>query len=351
MPVCPLPVCPLPVCPLPVCPFPLRWFPVRPFHPQIAATHAGGYLFRPSPARAMSSPAPIETVPPATSETEEPASPDGWRGSPAARLAALRGELDSIDDAIHDLLMRRAGVIEAVARSGKRSALRPGREASIIRRLLARHHGTLPPQALYRMWRELLAATTSMQGGFTLAVCDPDPGAAYTQLAREQYGALTPLRAHHSGSQAIADLAGGTASIAILPLPSETEGWWTTLLYPDIHVVARLPFWSVRPEGSPSVQALVVAPFPPDPSEQDRSLLGLELDEDMSRARLTGAITAAGFAPGMVLLRRDPGARAAHALVEVIGHVGADDPRLDAVAAMRRPLVLGGYAVPIGGAA
>jgi len=37
--------------------------------------------------------------------------------------------------------------------------------------------------------------------------------------------------------------------------------------------------------------------------------------------------------------------------VEVIGHVGADDPRLDAVAAMRRPLVLGGYAVPIGGAA
>ena len=257
---------------------------------------------------------------------------------------------NSIDDAVHDLLIRRARVVEAVAQSGKRSALRPGREASIIRRLLARHQGALPPQALYRIWRELLAATTSMQDGFTLAVCDPHPGAAYTQLAREQYGALTPLRAHHSPAQAIGELSGG-ASVAVLPLPSETEGWWTALLHPDIHVVARLPFWAPRPEGSPSVQALVVAPFPPDPSEQDRSLIGLELEEDVSRAKLTAALTTAGFAPGMVLLRRAPGAPVAHALVEVEGHVAADDKRLDTLAAARRPVVLGGYAVPVGGAA
>ena len=295
----------------------------------------------------MSIPAPIETVPAATSDAEPPAL-DGWRRVPVNGLAALRAELDSIDDAMHDLLMRRARVIEAVAQSGKRTALRPGREASIIRRLLARHQGTLPPHALYRMWRELLAATTAMQGAFSLAVCDPDPGAAYTQLAREQYGALTPLRAHHSPSQAIADLANGIAAIAILPLPSDTERWWTTLLHPDIHVVARLPFWTARPEGSPSVQALVVGPFPPDASEQDRSLLGLELEEDVSRTRLTGAMTAAGFAPGMVLLRRDPGARIAHALVEVEGHVVASDPRLAVLDAASRPLVLGGYAVPTG---
>ena len=298
----------------------------------------------------MSSSAPIEAIPPATSDTEEPPPLEGWRTTPARDLATLRAELDSIDDAVHDLLIRRARVVEAVAQSGKRSALRPGREASIIRRLLARHQGALPPQALYRIWRELLAATTSMQDGFTLAVCDPHPGAAYTQLAREQYGALTPLRAHHSPAQAIGELSGG-ASVAVLPLPSETEGWWTALLHPDIHVVARLPFWAPRPEGSPSVQALVVAPFPPDPSEQDRSLIGLELEEDVSRAKLTAALTTAGFAPGMVLLRRDPGAPVAHALVEVEGHVAADDKRLDTLAAARRPVVLGGYAVPVGGTA
>ncbi|HUN39197.1 MAG TPA: chorismate mutase [Acetobacteraceae bacterium] len=317
----------------------------------IARPNPEGYLFRPSPAEAMSSPIPFEATPPATTDSEDAPAIDGWRSGPANGLAALRAELDTIDDAMHDLLMRRARVVEAVAQAGKRSALRPGREASIIRRLLARHQGSLPPQALYRMWRELLAATTSMQGGFALAVYDPDPGADYTQLAREQYGALTPLRAHHSASQAIADLASGAASIAILPLPSETEGWWTTLLHPDIHVVARLPFWTPRPEGSPAVQAFVVAPFPPDASGQDRSLLGLELDEDVSRARLNSALAAAGFSPGMVLLRRDRGARVVHGLVEVNGHVGADDARLQAVAAMRPPLVLGGYAVPVGGVA
>ncbi len=299
----------------------------------------------------MSSSVPIEAAPSATSEIDEAPPLDGWRGTSANGLAALRAELDAIDDTMHDLLIRRARVVEAVARSGKRSALRPGREASIIRRLLARHQGALPPQALYRIWRELLAATTGMQDGFALAVYDPDPGAAYTQLAREQYGALTPLRAHHSPSQAIGELSGGTASVAVLPLPSETEGWWTALLHSDIHVVARLPFWSFRPEGTPSVQALVVAPFPPDASEQDRSLIGLELNDDVSRAKLTAALTRAGFAPGMVLLRRDSGAPVAHALVEVEGHVAAADPRLDALAAARRPIVLGGYAVPVGGVA
>ena len=298
----------------------------------------------------MSIPASTDAIPQPASDSEEPAPVDGWRGSADNGLAGLRAELDTIDDAIHDLLMRRARVVEAVAQSGKRAALRPGREASILRRLLSRHQGSLPPQALYRIWRELLAATTAMQDGFSLAVCDPDPRAAYTQLAREQYGALTPLRAHHSPSQAIGDLSGGAASVAVLPLPSETEGWWTALLHPDIHVVARLPFWTPRPEGSPSVQALVVAPFPPDASEQDRSLLGLELEEDVSRGRLTAAVTAAGFAPGMVLLRRDPGAPVAHALVEVEGHVAANDPRLAGLDAASRPVVLGGYAVPIGGA-
>ena len=180
-------------------------------------------------------------------------------------------------------------MVEAVAQSGKRSALRPGREASIIRRLLARHHGALPPHALYRIWRELLAATTAMQGGFVLAVCDPHPGAAYTQLAREQYGALTPLRAHHSPSQAIGELSGGGASVAVLPLPSETEGWWTALLHPDIHVVARLPFWTCAPRARPTCRPWSWPPFPPDPSEQDRSLIGLELEDDVSRAKLTAA--------------------------------------------------------------
>ena len=200
------------------------------------------------------------------------------------------------------------------------------------------------------MWRELLAATTAMQGPFALAVCEPDPGAGYTQLAREHFGALTPLRAHRSPAQAMGECVSGSrrGGRAAAAVESDDRGAGGPPCCIRTSGVRRgaLPFWAPRPEGSASVQALVVARSPPDASEQDRSLLGLELNDDVSRARLTAALTAAGFAPGKVLLRRDPGAPVAHALVEVEGFVAADDPRLDALDAARRPVVLGAYAVP-----
>ena len=96
----------------------------------------------------------------------------------AAELEALRAEIDRLDDALHATLLRRAEVVAAVAALHAKHAnpLRPGREAAIIRRLLARHHGALPRHTIVRLWRELLAATTAMQGRFALAVCETDQG-------------------------------------------------------------------------------------------------------------------------------------------------------------------------------
>jgi chorismate mutase / prephenate dehydratase len=271
----------------------------------------------------------------------------------------LRAELDRIDDELHTLLMQRAEVVEHVARAGKPSAFRPGREASIIRRLLRQHSGALPGQTLVRIWRELLAGTTAMQGQFSVAVCEPDGNASITQAAREHFGALTPLRVLGSPAQAMAEVSRGAAAVAVLPAPSETEvvrdAWWTALLQKDeprIHVVARLPFWAPRPDGAPTVQALVIAAGEPDASDHDCSLLGLELDLDVSRARLTAALTAAGLSPGMIILRRDQGAQVAHALIEVDGFLADEDPRLAGLGAMlRRPVVLGAYAIPETGSA
>lgn len=277
----------------------------------------------------------------------------------ATRLARLRGELDRIDDALHDLLMQRAEIVAEVATTGKgRVALRAGREASILRRLLSRHDGKLPAQSVVRLWRELLAATTAMQGPTVIAVCDTDPAGGFTQAAREHFGALTPLHIHRSPAQALAEIAAGTASVAVLPLPLESEiprdAWWTALLQKDeprIHVLARLPFWALRPEGTTAVQALVVGAVLPDATDNDRSLLGMELALDVSRTRLTTALTTAGFEPGTVILRRDPGAPVAHALADVSGHVTEADKRLDMMqSVLHRPVVLGAYAVPYGGA-
>ncbi|MDR3531081.1 MAG: chorismate mutase [Rhodopila sp.] len=287
---------------------------------------------------------------PDASGKDAPPPQDGWRNG---GLTALRSELDRIDNAIHDLLIERGKVVEYVARSGKPAAFRPGREASIIRRLLGRHHGALPPVALVRIWRELLAGTTSMQGGFSLAVCDTEHGAPLTQLAREHFGALTPLRVYGSAGQALVDVSQGAASVAVLPYPSEDDSWWVALLHhePRLHIVGRLPFWKPRPEGFPTIQALVVAATAPDASEQDQSFLGLECDSDVSRARLSGELTGAGLKPESMVLARQQGSPIANVLVEVEGYLSDDDARLSRLGSvLRRPIVLGSYAVQITGA-
>ncbi len=314
---------------------------------------------------------------PVASPRETPPAEDGWRGAgpsqteirladshakrndpmgdrpgqihPDPGLTALRAELDRIDDAIHDLLIQRAEVVERVARAAKPAAFRPGREALIVRRLVQRHQGALPPASVFRIWRELLAGTTAMQGNFLLAVCDADPGAALTQLTREHFGALTPLRPYGNIGQALADVSNGAASVAVLPFPSDANTWWVALLHhePRLHVIGRLPFWRNRPDGAPSPQALVVAAAPADASGDDRSFLGLECDRDVSRTRLSGELAAAGLTPDMMVLLPETGSTRAHVLAEVDGYLADDDPRLSRLGGiLHQPIVIGSYAVP-----
>ncbi len=281
--------------------------------------------------------------------------------APAAApdLLSLRAELDRLDDALHDTLMRRAEVVQQVGALRVKGSvpLRPGREAAIIRRLLARHSGGMPAFGIVRIWREMLAATTAQQHPLVVAVCASDGDAAYPAAAREHFGALTPLRVHRTPAEAISEVGAGVATVAVLPMPAADEAraaaWWTALLHagdPRIHIVGRLPFWAPRPEGSPKVQALFVSAAAPDPSGQDRTLLGLELPVEVGRQELDAALAAAGFQAGVTILRRDAGAPVAHALVDVDGFVGDDDARLAALqSVLRRPIVLGAYAVPLHG--
>lgn len=307
-----------------------------------------------------------------------------------AGLAALRAELDRLDDAMHDVLMRRAEVVGEIAALGVKGGvpLRPGREASIVHRLLARHAGPFPAAGIVRIWREVICACTSLQRPLLIAVCGTGGDPAYLAAAREHFGALVPVRACLTPGDALREVRTGAATAAVLPLPPQDEApdaaWWPGLLYgagrghagdgagggaadgaahdasahdgagSRPHVVARLPFWAVpRPEGAPAVEALVVSLAPPDPSGADRSLLVLEPPAGCDRERLTDALAAAGFAAGPVIVRRDPASPAARALADVEGFVTEDDPRLAALAGALRmpcpPVVLGAYAVPLSG--
>ncbi|MGG5811375.1 chorismate mutase [Falsiroseomonas sp. CW058] len=240
---------------------------------------------------------------------------------PPSDIAALRAEIDALDDALHDLLMRRAAVVARLAASrakGAGPALRPGREAAILRRLLGRHGGALPRAALVRIWRELLAATTTMQAPLPFAACLDEAG---MEVLRAHAGLAAPISRLEDAAAAIAAAGAGAAALAALPMGR----WWRTLDPNRLHVTARLPFF-----GPAAAPVFLLSPAAPDPSGEDRTLVRLP------EAGAEAALRAAGL--HATSLTRDGDL----ALAEIDGFLPAGDPRLPAGAA-----VLGAYAVPL----
>ncbi|ONH82145.1 hypothetical protein APZ41_016075 [Roseomonas mucosa] len=278
-------------------------------------------------------------------------------------LASLRAEIDSIDDAVHDLLMRRAALSARMAASRVKNdsfPYRPGREAGILRRLLARHHPPIPAGTMVQVWREIIAASLLQQGPLSLAVLQPQRGnpgeSPLSSLARAHYGEGSTLRLHATVGRVLAALSAGEANLAILPMPDDGDlaeaAWWLRLEAPRLHVVAALPFLAAAGQRP---QALVVAAMAPEATGRDRSLLRLAHAPDMSRDALAAALSAAGLKVLRLIPFRDlphpheTGAgRAADrgaegcALAEIEGFLSADDPRLKNF----RADLLGAYAEP-----
>src|SRR5438445_8680124 len=87
----------------------------------------------------------------------------GFMDSP--NLDNLRQEIDVIDGNLHGLIRRRAELVDRItaAKPNGGLAIRPGREATILRQRLASHAGPFPATAVYRMWREMMSSFALMQ--------------------------------------------------------------------------------------------------------------------------------------------------------------------------------------------
>ncbi|MCW2246775.1 chorismate mutase-like protein [Azospirillum fermentarium] len=280
-------------------------------------------------------------------------------------LDDLRRDIDRIDDSIHDLLMRRAQIVGQVAAAkGQQPGgsggifLRPGREAVILRRLVARHSGSLPPAVVVRMWRELITAFTRMQGPFAVAVYAPEDRRGFWDVARDHYGSIVPMTAVNTPVAAVRAVSEGTATVGIVPYPAEddTDPWWRYLLSSDgrtPRVVARLPFAGRGNARGEDRDALAIALCPNEPTGDDRTLLAIELGFDLSRGRLKDMLEASGLAPTAFCTwhAREAAGHSLH-LVEVADFVGPGDQRLSYFLgrAGEQPVrvnVMGGYAVPL----
>jgi len=275
-------------------------------------------------------------------------------------LNALRGEIDAIDEEIHDLLVRRTRVVEKIGASkgDAKSAHRPGREAQIIRRLVDRHGGAFPKQALVRVWREILAAFVSLQGPFSVAVHEPEDSCGFGDLARGHYGSQTPVTAHSSAPRVIDEVMRGKATVGVLAVPvrDDIQPWWPHLMSRDAAaplVIARLPFAGSGNCRADSLEALVISRVAPEETGRDRSFVALDADEGFALASLGPALTEASLPVTFTALWNDKETRGTRLyLAEVDDFVATDDRRvkllMDSTSLpIKRVVVLGSYAEPL----
>ena len=263
-------------------------------------------------------------------------------------LAALRDEIDEIDDTIHDLIMRRMALANRIsetkrARGATGALLRPAREAAILRRLLARHEGPFPFPVIVRIWCEIMSATLLAEGGFAVSVFtvdDPSEESRFPDLARVHFGAETPLLNARTESGVLRGVRDGKASLGVLPVPADAmsgdvavsaEPWWLTLAVSDEErpmIVARLP-WLAGGKNSAETNALVVAMTRPTPSGDDVSYVAVQSSDTISRDRIRSALAVAGISvTGSVAWHDENGAPGRWQLIEIDGFVDEDDERL-----------------------
>ncbi len=288
-------------------------------------------------------------------------SPDTARSGAAqddSSLSELRGRIDEIDTAIHDLLMQRIEVTQRIgaAKGADSIFMRPGREAMVLRRLIADHRGDLPRALIVRIWREIFAAVTALQGPFAVAVYAPEGSFGYRNLARDHFGWRTPITAYRSAAQVLEEVGDGRATVGVLPVPVEdgTNPWWRTLARDGEampRVVARLPFAEIESSSAETPAALAISVAEPEETGNDRAYLVVETSQLLSRGNFKQQLANAGFEARDIQSWEEGGDRSLN-LVEVEGFVPADDARLARLMAQDEDTfshvwAVGGFAVPL----
>ncbi|MDO9461792.1 MAG: chorismate mutase [Alphaproteobacteria bacterium] len=283
-------------------------------------------------------------------------------------LAKLRAEIDQIDDAAHDLFVRRAEIVRNIAQAKASEApnapvfaMRPGREAQIMRRLVARHSGSFPFAAIGRMWRELIAASSGMQGPFEVAIYGSNDPAGYLDVARWHFGSVTPSGLYNTAAQVLQRVGDGKGVVGVLPLPGGGDpgaDWWPALAHSQpagsgaqdrrsIRIVARLPF--LRGEGQNACDAVAVAPIDRENTGNDCSFLLAFCRNEMSRAAVRRLLADCGIeCRPLDTDKHDKRLM----LFDTPGYVDDNDIRLARAVAseeklLERIVVAGGYAVPL----
>lgn len=219
--------------------------------------------------------------------------------APAKPLEAIRAEIDKIDDRIFELVTRRAALADGVRRAKTDSgaaALRPSREAQMLRRLAEQERGGMALEQVWRLWRELIMANARLQFPFIVDTVAGTRDLGLWDLGRAHFCFETDMEAHETTSAALERATLGPARIALLPVCD--EAWWRRLAQSGsgVRVFGALPM--IAGQNQPAPRAMLVSDIALQPCGSDITVIHLDgLDGPGSVDNAEQALRDAAFAP------------------------------------------------------
>lgn len=140
-------------------------------------------------------------------------------------LGSLRAQIDALDDALLELLDRRA-TLAAEAKAAKQATGKevydPARERAIIDRLQGRAT-RFPVSAIRPVFQEIISACLSLEAGVRVAYLGPE-GTFTHQATRRHFGSSATALPTGTIAAVFAEVERGGAEWGVVPVENSTEG-------------------------------------------------------------------------------------------------------------------------------
>ena len=179
-----------------------------------------------------------------------------------SKLSELRNKIDAIDDKLLAMLSARAELVLEVGKLKKQSPesnfIRSGREAKMLRELLAKNKNKLPPALIRSLWRSIISASLKLENGLKIAL----PAGADLPLhlaVIDYFGSFTEYKEYEAEDEILDSIDKHKVGVFTL-----SSGWWLKLAEKDHQ---NLKIFAKLSEG-----IFAVAKLDPEESGNDKTI-------------------------------------------------------------------------------
>jgi chorismate mutase len=219
-------------------------------------------------------------------------------------LLQLRKSIDNIDNQIIDLLNERIDIILKVSDYKKsikdKFFIKSAREADMIKNLVSKANPNFPKSTIVNIWRKIITSANVLEQNLIIDIHNPNQNPNYEHLVKEYYGDFVPVNHRDNANDIIADLEKETIRIGVFALTTKSisQHWWLNLANNNskVKIFAKIPFIRYKKDQNQQNDDLFIAAIKDaEKSEDDNTLLSIELDNNISKTKIQNILAEVGL--------------------------------------------------------